>query len=93
LDIIFNSALHLQGNLVAVGTRSGHVQAWDVAVSKQINEVHDHSGRVGALAWNGDVVSSGSRDTLILQRDMRAPSTAVTRRLKGHMKEVSKNDL
>ena len=29
--------------------------------------------RVGALAWNGDMLSSGSRDRFILQRDVRTP--------------------
>jgi cell division cycle 20-like protein 1 (cofactor of APC complex) len=49
----------------------------------------DHSGGVGAVAWNGDVVSTGSRDGLIVQRDIRAPSPAVERELVGHTKEVS----
>ena len=31
------------------------------------------SPRVGALAWNGDMLSSGSRDRFILQRDVRTP--------------------
>ena len=42
----------------------------------------------GALAWNGDMLSSGSRDRLILQRDARTPSP-VERRLIGHRQEVS----
>lgn len=41
----------------------------------------------GALAWNGDMLSSGSRDRLILQRDARTPSP-VERRLIGHRQEV-----
>ena len=44
---------------------------------------------VGALAWNGDMLSSGSRDRLILQRDARNIS-GVERRLIGHRQEVSK---
>lgn len=42
----------------------------------------------GALAWNGDMLSSGSRDRLILQRDARNMS-GVERRLIGHRQEVS----
>ena len=42
---------------------------------------------IGALAWNGDMLSSGSRDRLILQRDARTPSP-VERRLIGHRQEV-----
>jgi cell division cycle 20-like protein 1 (cofactor of APC complex) len=76
--IILNFGLYLQGNVLTFGTGSGCVQVWVVAV------------RVGAVAWNADVVSSGSRDGIILQRDIRAPSPAVERRLVGHMKGVSR---
>lgn len=73
---------------MAVGTHHGYVQVWDVAVNKQVNKMQGHSARVGALAWNGDVLSSGSRDRLILQRDVRTPSVVVERRLVGHRQEV-----
>ena len=43
---------------------------------------------IGALAWNGDMLSSGSRDRLILQRDARS-SNPVERRLIGHRQEVN----
>lgn len=42
----------------------------------------------GALAWNVDQLSSGSRDRLILQRDIRAPPLQTERRLQGHRQEV-----
>lgn len=77
-----------RGNLVAVGTHHGYVTVWDVAANKQVNKLHGHSARVGALAWNGDLLSSGSRDRLILQRDTRTPSVAPERRLAGHRQEV-----
>uniref|UniRef100_A0A1B6DR46 Fizzy-related protein homolog n=2 Tax=Clastoptera arizonana TaxID=38151 RepID=A0A1B6DR46_9HEMI len=77
-----------RGNFVAVGTHNGYVQVWDVAVSKQVNKLVGHSARVGALAWNGDMLSSGSRDRMILQRDVRTPSIAPERRLVGHRQEV-----
>ena len=77
-----------QGNLVAVGTHRGYVQVWDVAASKKLNVLEGHSARVGALAWNGDSLSSGSRDRLILQRDIRTPPLIPARRLEGHRQEV-----
>lgn len=76
-----------RGNLVAVGTHHGYVQVWDVAANKQISKLLGHSARVGALAWCGDVLSSGSRDRLILQRDIRSSSNS-ERRLVGHRQEV-----
>ena len=42
----------------------------------------------GALAWNGDILSSGSRDRIILQRDVRSPSIVPERKLAGHKQEV-----
>jgi len=77
-----------RGNLVAVGTHRGYVQIWDVLANKKLNTLEGHSARVGALAWNGDMLSSGSRDRLILQRDIRTPSVAPERRLVGHRQEV-----
>eukprot|EP00096_Caligus_rogercresseyi_P008917 TRINITY_DN2918_c0_g1_i1.p1 TRINITY_DN2918_c0_g1~~TRINITY_DN2918_c0_g1_i1.p1 ORF type:complete len:502 (-),score=112.35 TRINITY_DN2918_c0_g1_i1:379-1884(-) len=77
-----------RGNLVAVGTHRGYVQIWDIAASKRVNVLEGHSTRVGALAWNGDMLSSGSRDRLILQRDVRTPSVTPERRLVGHRQEV-----
>lgn len=77
-----------RGNLVAVGTHLGHIQVWDVAVNKQVSQLTGHSARVGALAWNGEILSSGSRDRLILQRDMRTPCVVGERRLGAHRQEV-----
>lgn len=77
-----------RGNLVAVGTHHGYVAVWDMAANKQINKLTGHSARVGALAWNGDVLSSGSRDRLIMQRDTRTPPQQSERRLAGHRQEV-----
>ena len=61
---------------------------WDVAANKKVNTLVGHSARVGALAWNGDMLSSGSRDRLILQRDVRTPMIAGERKLVGHRQEV-----
>ncbi|XP_022919502.1 fizzy-related protein homolog [Onthophagus taurus] len=77
-----------RGHLVAVGTHLGYVTVWDVAVNKQVNKLMGHSARVGALAWNGDVLSSGSRDRFILQRDTRTPPSIIERKLVGHRQEV-----
>lgn len=46
-----------------------------------------HESRVGALAWNGSVLSTGSRDRKILHRDVRVPSQYI-HELKGHRQEV-----
>jgi len=77
-----------RGHLVAVGTYKGYVAIWDVLANKRVNNLEGHTARVGALAWNGDVLSSGSRDRNIFQRDIRTPSVVPERRLAGHRQEV-----
>ncbi|KAI5095264.1 fizzy-related protein-like [Silurus meridionalis] len=77
-----------RGNHVAVGTHKGFVQIWDAAAGKKLYTLEGHTARVGALAWNADQLSSGSRDRLILQRDIRTPPLQSERRLHGHRQEV-----
>ncbi|KAF3858667.1 hypothetical protein F7725_011868 [Dissostichus mawsoni] len=75
------SACTSQGSLVAVGTHKGYVQIWDAAGGRKLSSLE------GALAWNGEQLSSGSRDRVILQRDVRTTPSA-ERRLQGHRQEV-----
>ncbi|MEE6517990.1 hypothetical protein FKM82_028670 [Ascaphus truei] len=77
-----------RGNLVAVGTHKGFVQIWDASAGKKLSTLEGHTARVGALAWNADQLSSGSRDRMILQRDIRTPPIQSERRLQGHRQEV-----
>lgn len=46
-----------------------------------------HTARVGALAWNDHILSSGSHDKLIYHRDVRIRDQFVTK-LTGHKQEV-----
>jgi cell division cycle 20-like protein 1 (cofactor of APC complex) len=49
------------------------VQLWDVNQGKIIRKMSGHELRVGAMAWNSNLLATGSRDKSILQRDMRTP--------------------
>lgn len=49
--------------------------------------MESHRLRVGALAWSSSLLSSGSRDKIILQRDIRAREDFVSK-LTGHKSEV-----
>lgn len=46
-----------------------------------------HTLRVGALAWNDHILTSGSRDRVIYHRDVRSPDQYI-RRLTGHKQEI-----
>lgn len=59
------------GTHVAVGTSDGVTQLWDVGASKKVRSMDGHTDRVGALAWNKHLLTSGSRDTNIVQHDVR----------------------
>ena len=75
------------GKYLSVGTDSACVQLWDVEAQKQLRNMKGHEARVGALAWNGHVLSSGSRDTSIINHDVRIAEHAVAT-LTGHDQEV-----
>ena len=47
------------------------VQLWDCNREKQVRTLLGHSARVSALAWNRSTLSSGGRDTSILNHDVR----------------------
>jgi cell division cycle 20-like protein 1 (cofactor of APC complex) len=49
--------------------------------------MESHRMRVGALAWNSSLLSSGSRDKSILHHDIRAQDDYISR-LAGHKSEV-----
>lgn len=61
-----------RSGMLAVGTHSGTVQLWDVSKNTLTRRMEGHGGRVGALAWSGQFLSSGSRDRMVLQRDIRS---------------------
>ncbi|KAJ1561688.1 3-hydroxymethyl-3-methylglutaryl-CoA lyase, partial [Cladochytrium tenue] len=77
-----------KGTHLAVGTNSGFVELWDVSRNKRVRQLHGHQARVGSLAWNDHILSSGSRDFSILTRDMRAPNDDSVFRHTHHRQEV-----
>ncbi|CAI4221010.1 unnamed protein product [Auanema sp. JU1783] len=78
-----------KGDLLAVGTSRGLTQIWDVTTQKKILDLSGHTSRIGCLAWNGDQISSGSRDRTILQRDTRQSNgDNYERKLVYHRQEV-----
>jgi cell division cycle 20-like protein 1 (cofactor of APC complex) len=49
--------------------------------------MHGHRARVGTLGWSSHLLSSGSLDRSILQRDIRTPED-FQHKLLGHRSEV-----
>ncbi|BDD63557.1 hypothetical protein MAP00_008432 [Monascus purpureus] len=76
-----------RGTHLSIGTGKGLVQIWDAERCHRLRTMIGHTNRVGALAWNDHILTSGSRDRLIFHRDVRSPDQYL-RRLSGHKQEV-----
>lgn len=86
-DIVTSVSWIQRGTHLAIGTNKGTVQIWDAEKQRRLRTMTGHSARVGALAWNDHILTSGSRDRLIYHRDVRQPDQWM-RRLIGHKQEV-----
>jgi len=75
------------GGYLAVGTAGADVQLWDVEKMRKVRSMGGHTARVGALDWNSHTLSSGSRDSTILNHDVRKRDH-LTSTLRGHEQEV-----
>ena len=59
---------------------------WGICICR-LRTMGGHRARVGVMAWSSHLLSSGSRDRNILQRDIRAPEDFQSKLL-GHRSEV-----
>ncbi|OBA24132.1 WD40 repeat-like protein [Metschnikowia bicuspidata var. bicuspidata NRRL YB-4993] len=75
------------GTHLALGTLRGLVEIWDATKMKCVRTMTGHKLRVSALAWNEHVLSSGSRDRTIYNRDVRVQSHYINS-FHSHKQEV-----
>lgn len=87
-DYVSSVSWTASGTHLAVGTAGGETQFWDSSALTMLRSMDGHSSRVGALAWNEHVVTSGSRDTTAVHHDLRTQRHAVGT-MRGHTQEVS----
>jgi cell division cycle protein 20 (cofactor of APC complex) len=76
-----------QSKYLAIGTNSNVVQLWDTQASRIVRTLRGHTGRVASIAWNQHWLSSGGRDSLIIQHDVRSANHVVAK-YKAHEQEV-----
>ncbi len=57
---------------IAVGDGFGELSVIDLVRNKKVKGFSTNSGRVGSLAWNGNLLASGSKDGYIRTWDLRA---------------------
>jgi len=75
------------GPHIAIGTASATTRLWDVTMQKQVRSMNGHSSRVSSLSWNNYILSSGSRDSTIVNHDVRQRNHHVST-CEGHEMEV-----
>jgi len=75
------------GSYLAIGLNDSSVQLWDGEACQQVRTMYGHEGRVGALAWNGHLLSSGSRDTTVVNHDVRIATHNIAT-IRSHGQEV-----
>lgn len=80
----------LTGKELAVGTSRGIVQVWDTVECVLMRTMGGHDMRVGCLAWSSTLLSSGSKDCSIYNRDLRSPESYIDKLggRGGHTQEV-----
>lgn len=89
---------HPEGNLLAVGRKSGTIEIWDVSRKACLRTVsHAHTQRIGTLTWDScpnkpeggsfSILASGGRDKIIVCHDMRMSQTQISR-WEVHRQEV-----
>ena len=72
---------------VAIGTASAQVQIWDAQAQRKIRTMSGHDARVAALSWNEHTLSSGNKNGVIINSDVRIQEHVVAT-LRGHTQEV-----
>ena len=60
-DYVCSVAWIQEGPYLAVGTTVGNCELWDCSQMKRVRVMSGHSARVGSLAWNSHILSSGCR--------------------------------
>ena len=58
-------------NWIAIGLENGIVEIWDAVKVKLVRKLYGHEGRVSSISWNKDIISTGGRDTLIINHDLK----------------------
>ena len=86
-DTVTSVAWSLKDSHFSMGTNSGEVQIWDVNKMERVRVMNGHTNRVGTIAWNSTIFSTGSRDKMILHRDLRMSQPFFNKSL-GHKQEI-----
>ena len=82
------SFMNNNGSCLAIGKGNGTTEIWDIEKFNKIRTLEGHDGRVTSLAWNGYLLSSAGKDSVILNHDVRIKEHTVNKMINGHNKEI-----
>ena len=77
------------GSCLAIGFSDGNCDLYDIEKKIRIRTINGHkeNNRICSLAWNNYILSTGSKDTLIINHDVREKNHIINI-LKGHQNEI-----
>lgn len=76
------------GRHIAIGLNSSDIQMWDTSSNALLRTLRGvHQSRVGSLAWNNNILTTGGMDGVIVNNDVRVRSHIV-QTYRGHQLEV-----
>uniref|UniRef100_A0A914WJ39 WD repeat-containing protein 55 homolog n=1 Tax=Plectus sambesii TaxID=2011161 RepID=A0A914WJ39_9BILA len=87
-DFVSSVSWAQDGNYLAVGFSTGATGLYDPSRENTLLRMMDgHTTRVGSLAWNSHLLTSGCRSGEIVHHDVRMPNHVIAT-LSGHTQEV-----
>ncbi|XP_057318779.1 cell division cycle protein 20 homolog [Microplitis mediator] len=86
-ELICSVAWIQEGPYLAVGMPTGNTELWDCSQMKRVRIMNGHAARVGSLAWNSHILTSGCRSGQIVHHDVRQREHIVAG-VNGHSQEV-----
>lgn len=86
-NIITSLSWMNNGICLGVGLPNGIIELWDIIKGKRIREIEAHKERISSLVWNNYILSSGSKDKLIKNFDVRSQDVEISK-IHQHKQEV-----
>ncbi|XP_024942935.1 cell division cycle protein 20 homolog isoform X2 [Cephus cinctus] len=86
-DYVCSVAWIQEGPYLAVGSTLGNTELWDCSQMKRVRVMNGHSARVGSLAWNSHILTSGCRSGQIAHHDVRQREHLVSS-INAHAQEI-----
>ncbi|KAH1121227.1 hypothetical protein J1N35_004387 [Gossypium stocksii] len=78
----------LDGWHIAISLNNSEVRLWDSVSIRQLHTLRGcHRSRVGSMAWNSHILTTGGIDGMIVNNDVRIRSHVV-KTYRGHRQEV-----